>query len=147
MVGIEYELVWESKPLTRRDLTIPDVEGTYATGSVNLDKGLLPKEVDHRHYFRDDVFPSLLWGTRSKTVDEAYAKFQLVLKGISYGEFDLAIRHTTSTKSRAYQQSNAMTRLSWGPMRDYVAQPDLIGRTLALFRDKVDPTRFVLEID
>jgi len=147
VVGIEYELVWESKPLTRRDLTIPDAEGTHATGSVNLDKGLLPKEVDHRHYFRDDVFPYLVWVARSKTVDEAYAKFQLVLKGISYGEFDLAIRHTTSTNSRAYEQSNAMTRLSWGPMRDYVAQSDLIGRTLALFRDKVDPTRFVLEID
>lgn len=40
-VGVEFELVWESKPLTRRDLTIPDAAGTHATGSVNLDKGLL----------------------------------------------------------------------------------------------------------
>ncbi len=146
-VGIEFELVWESKPLTRRDLTIPDAKGTHATGSVNLDKGLLPEEVDHRHYFRDDVFPHLAWTTRSTTVDEAFAKFQLVMKGISHGEFDLAIRHTTSTTSEAYKQRNAMTRLSWGPMREYVARPDLIGRTLALYRDKVDPKRFVLEID
>ncbi|MBI5936366.1 MAG: phospholipase D family protein [Betaproteobacteria bacterium] len=146
-VGIEFELVWESKPLTRRDLTIPDAKGTHATGSVNLDKGLLPEDVDHRHYFRDDVFPHLAWATRSKTVDEAFTKFQLVMKGISHGEFDLAIRHTTSTTSEAYKQRNAMTRLSWGPMREYVARPDLIGRTLALYRDKVDPTRFVLEID
>lgn len=146
-VGVEFELVWESKPLTRRDLTIPDAAGTNPTGSVNLDKGLLPKAVDHRHYFRDDVFPGLTWASRSKTVDEAFAKFQLVLKGISYGEFDLAIHHTNSTTSAAYKQRNAMTRLSWGPMRDYVARPDLIGRTLVLYRDKVDPTRFVLEID
>ncbi len=146
-VGIEFELVWESKPLTRRDLTIPDAAGTHATGSVNLDKGLLPEAVDHRHYFRDDVFPDLAWVSRSKTVDEAFAKFQLVLKGISYGEFDLAIRHTNSTTRAAYKQRNAMTRLSWGPTREYVARPDLIGRTLALYRDKVDPTRFVLEID
>lgn len=146
-VGIEFELVWESKPLTRRDLTIPDAKGTHATGSVNLDKGLLPEDVDHRHYFRDDVFPHLAWAARSKTVDEAFTKFQLVMKGISHGEFDLAIRHTTSTTSEAYKQRNAMTRLSWGPMREYVARPDLIGRTLALYRDKVDPTRFVLEID
>lgn len=146
-VGIEFELVWESKPLTRRDLTIPDAKGTHATGSVNLDKGLLPKDVDHRHYFRDDVFPHLAWATRSKTVDEAFTKFQLVMKGISHGEFDLAIHHTTSTTSEAYKQRNAMTRLSWGPMREYVARSDLIGRTLALYRDKVDPTRFVLEID
>lgn len=147
VVGFEFELVWESKPLTRRDLTIPDAKGTHATGSVNLDKGLLPEDVDHRHYFRDDVFPHLVWATRSKTVDEAFSKFHLVMKGISCGEFDLAIRHTTSTTSEAYKQRNAMTRLSWGPMREYVARPDLIGRTLALYRDKVDPTRFVLEID
>jgi len=52
-----------------------------------------------------------------------------------------------STTSESYKQRNAMTRLSWGPMREYVASPDLIGRTLALYRDKVDPARFVLEID
>lgn len=146
-VGIEFELVWESKPLTRRDLTIPEAAGTHATGSVNLDKGLLPEDVDQRHYFRDDVFPHLGWVSRSATVDEAFTKFQLVLKGISYGDFDLAIRHTKSTTSKAYTQRNAMTRLSWGPIRQYVARPDLIGRTLALYRDKVDPTHFILEID
>lgn len=147
LAGVEFELVWESKPLTRRDLTIPKAAVTHATGSVNLDKGLLPEKVDHRHYFRDDVFPHLVWVVRSITVDEAFAKFQLVLKGISYGEYDLAIRHTNSTTSKAYKQKNAMTRLSWGPMREFVARPDLIGRTLALYRDKVDPKRFVLEID
>lgn len=146
-VGVEFELVWESKPLTRRDLTIPDEKVTNPTGSINLDKGLLPGEVDHRHYFREDIFPDLNWAARSATVEEAFAKFQLVLKGISYGEYDLAIRHTTGTTSKAYKQKNAMTRLSWGPMREYIARPDLIGRTLALFRDKVDPTRFVLEMD
>ena len=146
-VGVEFELVWESKQLTRRDLTIPVAAGTHATGSINLDKGLLPEDVDHRHYFRDDVFPHLAWASKSATVDEAFAKFQLVLKGISYGEFDLAIHHTNSTTSKAYIQRNAMTRLSWGPMREYIARPDLIDRTLALYRDKVDPTRFVLEID
>jgi len=146
-VGVEFELVWESKPLTHRDLTIPVAAGTHATGSVNLDKGLLPAEVDHRHYFRDDVFPNLSWASRSKTVDEAFAKFQLVLKNISYGEFDLSIHHTNSTTSKAYKQRNATTRLSWGPMREYISRPDLLGRTLALYRDKVDPTRFVLEID
>ncbi len=146
-IGVEFELVWQSKPLTRRDLTIPTAAGTHATGSISLDKGLLPEEVDHRHYFRDDVFPELTWGTRSATVDEAYAKFHLVVKGISHGEFDLAIRHTTSTNTRSYEQRNAMTRLSWGPMREHVAREDLIDRTLGLYRDEADPTRFVLEID
>jgi HKD family nuclease len=146
-IGIEYDLVWESKPLTERDLNIPHGTNTHATGSMNMDKGLLAESVDHRHYFRDEVFPHLTWLPKSKTVDEAYAKFQLILKGISYGEFDLAIRHTTTTDSAAYQQRNAMTRLSWGSMRKYVAKTDLIGRTLRLYRDQADPTRFVLEID
>jgi hypothetical protein len=146
--GVEVELVWESKPLTRRDLTIPTAEGTHATGSVNLDKGLLQEEVDHRHYFRDEVFENLLWTpVGNGSVEEAHAKFQIVLKGISYGEFDLRIGHTTSTTSKSYVQRNAMTRLSWGPMRDYIAREDLIGRTLALYRDRAEPTRFVLEID
>ena len=145
--GIDFELVWESKSLTRRDLTIPTAGRTNQTGSINLDKGLLPEAVDHRHYFRDVVFSELSWMTRSATVAEAYGKFQLIVKGISYGEFDLVIRHTTSSTSRAYLQKNAMTRLSWGPMRDYITRPDLIGRGLALYRDKVDAKCFVLEID
>jgi hypothetical protein len=145
--GVDLELVWESKPLTRRDLTIPAGKQTNQTGSVNLDKGLLEDTVDHRHYFRDEVFAHLKWTPRSKTVEEAFAKFHLVLKGISYGEYDLAIRHSTSKTSTSYKQKNAMTRLSWGPMREFVARPDLIERTLALYRDRVDPKRFVLEID
>jgi len=146
-VGTEFELVWESKPLKRRDLNIPDENNTHPTGSMNLDKGLLPDEVDHRHYFRDEVFSALTWSSRSGTVDETSAKFRLIVKGVNHGEFDLSIRHTNSTTSRAYKQHNAMTRLSWGPMRKHVAWPDLIGRTLSLYRDKIDPTRFILEID
>lgn len=146
--GVEYELVWESKGLTRRDLNIPDGKNTNSTGSISLDKGLLPAEVDHRHYFREEIFPDLSWGpSNAATVEEAYTKFQLVLKGISYGEFDLRIAHTKGTTSAAYKQNNAMTRLSWGPLRHYVGREDLLGRTLALYRDKADPKRFVLEID
>lgn len=146
--GVEYELVWESKELTRRDLDVPDGDTTHRTGSINLDKGRLPDDVDHRHYFREEVFSALNWEpSRNPRVEEAYAKFQLVVKGISYGEFDLRIGHSTNTQSRTYTQRNAMTRLSWGAMREHVAKPDLIGRTLALYRDKADPKRFVLEID
>lgn len=145
--GVDLELVWQSTPLTRRDLNIPDGKNTNKTGSINLDKGLLPENVDHRHYFRDDVFTALTWTNRSAGIDETYGKFQLVLRGISYGEFDLAVRHSTSTTSKTYIQRNAVFRLSWGPTAQYVNHEDLIGRTLSLYRDRVDPTKFVLEID
>jgi hypothetical protein len=110
---------------------------------------LLPDDVDHRHYFREDVFSGLVWAATNATgaVEEAHARFQLVIKGVSHGEYDLRIGHTTSKTSTAYEQRNAMTRLSWGPMREHIARPDLIGRTLALYRDKADPQRFILEID
>ncbi|TBZ78308.1 hypothetical protein E0H53_33935 [Rhizobium leguminosarum bv. viciae] len=145
--GVSLELMWESKPLTERDLNIPKGTTTNKTGSVNLDKGLLPEHIDHRHYFRNSVFNALTWTYRSPTVDEAYTTFQFVLKGVSYGDFDLAVRHSHSTTSKSYLQNNAMTRLSWGPVIAYVADPSLIGRTLALYRDKADPKKFVLEID
>lgn len=144
--GIQYQLVWESKPLTERDLNVPTGKNTHPTGSINLDKGLLPVAVDHRHFFRDIVFSALAWSpTARPTMEEAYGKFQLVLKGISYGEFDLRIGHSTAVGT--YAQNNAMTRLSWGPMRGHIARPDLIGRTLALYRDLADPKRYLLEID
>ncbi|GLS99256.1 hypothetical protein GCM10007897_06350 [Sphingobium jiangsuense] len=146
--GVQYEIVWESKPLTLRDLNIPDGANTNKTGSINLDKGLLPADVDHRHYFREEIFNQLDWsGANAKTTEEAYAKFHLVIKGISYGEFDLRIGHTIGTESKAYKQNNAMTRLSWGPVKTHVGNPDLKDRTLSLYRDLADPTRFVLEID
>lgn len=146
--GVQFELVWESKPLSLRDLNIPDGATTNKTGSMSLDKGLLPADVDHRHYFREDIFNQLSWSvTNAKTTEEAHAKFHLVIKGLSYGDFDLRIGHTMGTTSKAYKQNNAMTRLSWGPVKDYVGHADLKDRTLSLFRDLADPTRFVLEID
>lgn len=145
-IGVKYEMVWESKPLTRRDLNIPANAGSHPTGSINLDKGLLADGVDHRDYFRNVVFLALPWGPTSRpTMEEAYGKFQLVLKGISYGEFDLRVGHSSAKKT--YDQNNAMTRLSWGPMGVYIARPDLIGRALYLYRDVGDTKRFVLEID
>lgn len=146
-IGASYELLWQSKDLTRRDLGVPDGKNTHKTGSINLDKGLLPADIDHRPFFREVVFDALNWKPRTETTEEAYAKFHLVLRGVSYGEFDLAIRHTTSKDSASYRQNNAMTRLSWGAIAEYVGQEDLIGRTLSLSRDMGDPERYMLEID
>lgn len=145
--GVSFEHVWTSKDLTERDLTIPTGSNTNPTGSINLDKGLLGAEVDHRHYFREEVFPALTWTPRSVTVDEATGTFQVVLKGIDYGSFEMQIRHTTSTDTTSYKQKNAMTRLSWGDVAAEVKRPDLIGRAMSLYRDLADPTKFMIEID
>lgn len=145
--GVDLELVWESKPLSRRDLQIPTGANTHPTGDMNLDKGLLDAAIDHRDYFRNEVFDQLTWGNRTATLDDANAVFQLIIKGIDYGLHALTITHHTSTTSESYLQRNAMTKLKWGAMRPFIAKDDLIGRTLALYRDKNDHTKFVLEID
>ena len=138
--------VWRSKALTERDLGIPSNPGTHPTGSINLDKGRLPDGVDHRHYFRSEVFSELEWNPRSHTVDEAHASFRLIVRGVDRGTFRLRIRHTTSTTSKAYRQRNAMTRLSWGDAREFVAKRSLIGRTMELHRESADPDLFAIII-
>jgi hypothetical protein len=146
--GAGFEHLWDSTPLTERDLSIPKGANTHATGSINLDKGLLDPSIDHRDYFRQEVFKALTWKpTSSKTVEEAHANFQLVIKGVNYGDFDLRIGHTTDKTSKAYLQRNAMTRLSWGPIKQYVAHAQFIGRTMSLYRDTSDPELFLIEID
>ena len=144
---IAWEQVWISKPLTERDLSIPKRKNTHLTGSINLDKGLLAETVDHRHYFRNDVFNGLTWTPTRPTVDEASATFQLVVKDIEYGKASLRIAHSTSTTSATYRQRNATTRLRWGPLRTFIANPDLLGRRLTLYRDTKDPEMFLIEID
>jgi len=57
--GTKY-LVWESKPLSERDLSIPKSANTNPTGSMGFKKGLYD-EIDQRHYFYDDVFNDLPW--------------------------------------------------------------------------------------
>lgn len=145
--AVGFDLMWMSKDLTERDLNVPTGSNTNSTGSINLDKGLMAPSVDHRHYFRNNVFAALNWTPRSATVDEANAIFELVLKGVYQGAFDLKIRHTTSTTSASYLQNNAMTRLSWGDMAPFVKQPSLVGRSMALYRDINNPTLFMIEID
>lgn len=140
-----YQLQWQGTPLTRRDLGIPDGARTNAAGSISLDKGLGTPS-SFQHYFRDDVFAALNWTPSGPTVDEAYAKIALEVQGTNYGEFDVRIAHTTSTTTKSYTQGNAMSRLSWGPMKPHVAKAALIGKTMSLYRDTTDPTRFKIEI-
>ena len=142
------ELMWRSKPLVERDLNIPSTAGTHATGSINLDKGLLDAATDHRHYFRNAVFSALTWQpSQVGPVETATARCRLVVKKVDRGEFPAVIAHTTSTTTTSYLQRNAMTRLRWGPMADYIGKRELLGRTLQLFRASDDAKYFVVEID
>jgi HKD family nuclease len=141
-------LVWQSKPLTERDLNIPSSGRTHATGSMGWKKGVM-EGIDQRHYFRDEIFKNVNWTAHPapKQSEHASAKFELVIKNVNFGVFDLILAHSTNTKSRTYLQNNFMTQVHWGKALPYVAKRDLLGRTLYLYRKETTPPQFIIEID
>jgi len=143
-------LVWESKALSERDLNIPTGANTAATGSMGLKKGAIEDgKIDHRHYFRDAVFAYLTWtpDPPPKKWERAHANFELVVKNLNYGVFNLKLSHNTDKNSISYQQKNFMTQLHWGYAKKYIAKADLLGRILYLYRKDTTPPEFTIEID
>ena len=143
-----YELVWTSKPLTERSLSIPINQNTNATGSMLFAKGTA-LGIDQRHYFRDAVFSNVQWGMDAQKahIERTVVAFQLVIRGVDYGVFNLQVSHNILTTTRAYQQRNSMTQLHWGTARSLVARQDLLGSTLYLYRERIHGRRFIIEID
>ena len=84
---------------------------------------------------------------KTKHMERAEAKFQLVIRDVSYGMFDLRLSHNSRTDTKAYEQRNSMTQLHWGEARQIIAREDLLSRTASLYRDSIDEGSFVLEID
>jgi HKD family nuclease len=144
----EYLLVWESNELSRRDLNLPSGPNTNRTGSMELKKGAF-EGIDHRHFFRDEIFKDLTWTRKANTphLERARARVELIIKGLNYGEFKLRLTHNTDVNSKTYMQKNEMTHLHWDNAIDLVKQPDLLERKLYLYRKDVDPPEFLIEID
>ncbi len=145
-----YELIWESKALTERDLNIPSGPNTARTGSMLFKRGRLD-DIDQRHFFRNAVFGGLDWQPDARPnrrhLERAQALFKLIIKNLDYGEFELRLSHNTDTTSRAYEQRNAMTQVHWGEAAGLVRHRDLLGRTLYLYRDSTRSDHFIIEID
>ncbi len=144
------QILWESGPLTERDLNIPKGQNTNPTGSMLFKKGKL-KDIDQRHHFRDVVFQSLDWDfdkNDGKThLERAVANIKFVIKGIDYGIFPISITHNPRTDTRSYEQNNSMTQLSWGETKKLIAQDELIGSTATLYRDVSVSDAFTLIIE
>ena len=143
-------LVWQSNPLTRRDLQIPTGSNTNQTGSMLFGRGAMD-DIDYMPYFRDQVFPHLDWqfdpAPRLSHLERAQARFQFVIRDVSYGIFNLRLTHNTRTDTPTYQQRNGLTQLHWGDARSIIASEALLDRVLYLYRDEGDRSLFVLEID
>lgn len=149
--AVEWDLVWRSKGLSERDLTIPSGGNTNQTGSIGLKKGNWDEQIDHRHYFRDEVFSGLQWSvdTRKSTREVTTAMFDVWIAGQFACGTALTISHNTDTSSKTYRQKNEMTHLRWGEARQWVARRSLLGSVLTLFRER-NPRgapRFRISID
>jgi HKD family nuclease len=148
-VGVEYEIMWQSKELEERDLQIPTGTNTHATGSMSLDQGLLDNAIDFQRYFRDNVFYALDWNIspRYKSTEEGKAIFRITISGINYGEFTMTVKHSIGKSLVGITQRNALSGLRWGVVKPIIARKELLKRTATIYRDKADPTRFLLDID
>jgi len=148
---LTWETVWRSRALSERDLNIPTGGNTNPTGSIGLKKGSWDDDIDHRHYFRDDVFADLPWSrdARTPTREIATAQFEVWIDGVLRGETTLTISHNTNTMSRTYAQNNEMTHLRWGEAKGWVARKRLLGAILQLDReaDPVGIPRYRIRID
>ncbi len=144
------QVLWQSGPLTERDLNIPKGANTNPTGSMLFKKGTL-KGIDQRHHFRDVVFNTLDWEfdtSPSKThLERATAQVRFVIQGTDYGVFPIIITHNPRTDTASYRQKNSMTQLSWGKTKNLIAQEDLIGKTATLYRNLTVNDTFTLIIE
>lgn len=144
----EYYLVWQSKELKERDLNIPKGGNTNPTGSMLWKKGAMIG-IDQRHYFRDEVFFDVNWTVDPKKIhyERAEITVNIFTKGEYRGVFDLKISHNTKKTSTSYNQNNAMTNISWGDAKSVIAQTDLLGKTMALYKKDTTPPKFMIVID
>ncbi len=144
----EYYLVWESIGLKRRDLDIPTNPRTHRTGSMLLKKGAM-EDINPRHFFRDDIFAALKWTPDKKKphLERATAQFELVIKNLNYGRFALKLSHNTRTDNADKKTKNLVTQVHWGDARPFIADEDLLSRTMYLYRKDTDPPEFQIEID
>jgi hypothetical protein len=144
------EVLWQSGPLTERDLNIPKGENTNPTGSMLFKKGTL-NDIDQRHHFRDNVFKTLEWEfdtTEGKRhLERAIAQIRFVINGTTYGIFPITITHNPKTDTASYKQKNSMTQLSWGETKNLIAQDELIGKTATLYKDVTVADAFTLMIE
>lgn len=135
---INKNLLWKSKPLSRRDLNIPTGAKTNITGSMFLNRGDASQNINFQHYFRDEVFADAKWSydtdPKRRHYERAFIKFKVVMRGIDYGIFTLRISHNTNTSSAAYKQHNSMTQLHWGKdLKSLVGKDDLLNGIMYIY--------------
>lgn len=140
-------LVWSSKPLSERDLCIPTGANTNPTGSMYLKKGRL-EGIEQRSYFKNVVFAPLKWSPdtapNKQHLLRAEAIFEIIINGISQGQYKLKITHNSKTNTPTYRQNNAMTQVHWGDAKPIIAQRGLLQKNMMIYHLGGDKYQMVI---
>ena len=141
MIGLE--LVWNLPQLRRRHLQIPSNPNTHSTGVLSLTQGSFD-EVDQTTYFRRVVFEDCNWiqDLNNPLKEMTIVTFEVVVAGRSYGEYNLKVSYNPAFEAN---QRNYTTSLHWGEVKSIIANENLLGSELNLFR-RTGTNTFLIEI-
>lgn len=140
--------IWKSKDLKERDLNVPTSDGTNVTGSMLLKKGNY--QIDQQSYFRDIAFKSLKWSIKDPKkpyFEYAEANFTLLVEGVLLGKYNLLIKHDTRKNTKTYFQKQPMTHLIWGEMKTLIANRNLLGKIMKIYKIKNTSNDFIIKIE
>jgi len=130
------KLVW-----TRKKLPFSSVQGggqgTNPTGGLRLVQDDFisgGSKIDQTSYFRN-LFGRYAWNQVRKTpyVEASKVPFEVTIKGVFHGKFDLEVRHKPSGEAG---QHNYTTSISWGAVSSIISKADLTGSRLDLYAPK-----------
>ena len=130
------KLVW-----TRKKLPSSSVQGggsgTNPTGGLRLVQDDFisgGNKIDQTSYFKN-LFNKYTWKQVRTTpyVEAAKVPFEVTIKGVFHGQFDLEVRHKPSGEAG---QHNYTTSISWGTVGSIISKANLIGSRLDLYAPK-----------
>jgi HKD family nuclease len=139
-------LIW-----TRRKLPASSVQlspGGNPTGGLRLvqDKFVVAGQViDQTSYFRYNIFSAAKWRTikTNPLVEVAQVNFDVTIRGVYIGNFDLEVRHKPSGDAG---QNNYTTSISWGAIGNAVRKSELTGARLDLYSPAAGSSTFNIAI-
>ena len=126
-------LVWRKPDLRGTDAQQPPSANTNPTGNLRLAQARfvgVSGLIDHRTYFRRDLFGHLPWSTAGGDMEETPATFRIIDRGRLLGDFDLRISHAPR---RIAHQNNVPTVLHWGGALGAIRAANVIGATLSFY--------------
>lgn len=127
------KLVW-----TRKKLPSSSVQGggsgTNPTGGLRLVQDDFisgGSKIDQTSYFKN-LFSRYTWKQVRATpyVEAAKVPFEVTVKGVFHGQFDLEVRHKPSGEAG---QHNYTTSISWGTVGNIISKANLTGSRLDLY--------------